>query len=324
MPILLNNSNLVWFVALAVIAIFIGIGVLLLGLFRINKSRDVVSHRLQNFVETGEKSATDNSIPRILPRELSGSLYSRILKPLFQNIINYFGRFTPAGSIAKTDHTLTEAGNPYGMRAQQFYGLRVLFLLVGIFLAFLYNYYRRPADIWSILLGLLLILLTLLLPRIWLDSLVRSRKDELRRNLPDALDMLSVCATAGLGFDQSLRKICEYWPTTLSSEFKHVLQEMDMGVSRAEALRNMSGKIEVEEFSSFIAIIIQAETIGMSFSEVLHSQAVQMRLLRQFRAKEIANSLPAKMIIPVAIFIFPALIAVILGPVVPVLLNMLS
>ena len=77
----------------------------------------------------------------------------------------------------------------------------------------------------------------------------------------------------------------------------------------------------VDELTSFISIIVQAEEIGMSFADVLHSQADQMRIMRQYRAKEIANRMPAKMIIPLAIFIFPALIAVILGPVIPTLMN---
>jgi tight adherence protein C len=119
-----------------------------------------------------------------------------------------------------------------------------------------------------------------------------------------------------------VKKICEFWDAPLSIEFKHVMQDMDIGESRADALRSMSIRINVAEVTSFIAIIIQAEEIGMSFSDVLHSQAKQMRILRQFRAKEIANSLPAKMIVPVVLFIFPALIAVIVAPLIPILLGL--
>jgi tight adherence protein C len=133
--------------------------------------------------------------------------------------------------------------------------------------------------------------------------------------------MLSVCASAGLGFDQSMQKICNYWDTELGLELKRVTQEMEMGVSRAIALKNMSNRLEVNDLTQFVSIIIQAEKIGMSYSNVLHSQALQLRVLRQLRAREIANQLPGKIIIPVILFIFPALIAVILGPAIPIIMD---
>lgn len=312
------------FVVIAMVLGFCGIGVLIFGLFRLTSSQNAVSKRMEDFVDNRDKTSSSSPMYRIFPREISGSFFNRIIKPFFQNIVNYFGKFTPANSVAKLDHTLMIAGNPYGMHAQEFYGIRVLFLFMGIALAFFLNYRSGFTDLVMMILGILVIAITLLLPGVWLNSFVFQRKDELRRNLPDALDMLSVCASAGLGFDQSLKKICEFWPTALSSEFKRAIQEMDMGVSREEALRNMSNRLDVEEISSFISIIIQAENIGMSFSDVLHSQAQQMRILRHYRAKEIANSMPAKMIIPLVIFIFPALIAVIVGPVIPTLLNLFS
>jgi tight adherence protein C len=134
--------------------------------------------------------------------------------------------------------------------------------------------------------------------------------------------MLSVCASAGLGFDQSLQKVSDYWDTELGRELKRVTQEMEMGVARATALRDMSARLDVDDLSQFIAIIIQAEMIGMSYADVLHSQALQLRVLRQYRAREIANKLPAKMIIPLATCILPALIAVILGPAIPTLMDL--
>jgi tight adherence protein C len=96
---------------------------------------------------------------------------------------------------------------------------------------------------------------------------------------------------------------------------------MEMGVSRSTALKDMSKRLDVDDLSQFIAIIIQAEMIGMSYADVLQSQALQMRVLRQFRAREIANKLPAKMIIPLATCIFPAILAVILGPAIPTLMD---
>ena len=150
---------------------------------------------------------------------------------------------------------------------------------------------------------------------------MKSRQNEIQRGLPDALDMLSVCASAGLGFDQSMQKISNYWDNELGLEFKRVTQEMEMGIPRSTALRNMSNRLDVNDLSQFISIIIQAEKIGMSYATVLHSQALQLRVMRQVRAREMANQLPGKIIIPVILFIFPALIAVILGPAIPIIMD---
>jgi tight adherence protein C len=318
-----NLSSLTPVLLLAsVIIIFVGAIVIFLGVIGVSKSQSSVSQRLQVFVENKEKIPEPGSRFRFIPRELSGSFFARTIKPVADKVIDFFGRFTPTYSVTQSNFKLAIAGNPFGIHAQEYYGIRVLFLLAGVAIAILINFKSGFSNVLMMILGGAIILFMLFLPIAWLDSKVKERQNELRRNLPDALDMLSVCAAAGLGFDQSLKKICEFWDTPLSAEFRHVLQDMDIGETRADALRSMSLRIDVSEISSFIAIIIQAESIGMSFSDVLHSQAKQMRILRQFRAKEIANSLPAKMILPIVLFIFPALIAVIIAPIIPTLMEM--
>jgi tight adherence protein C len=176
-------------------------------------------------------------------------------------------------------------------------------------------------DLNSIGVGGMAFLLFLAGPTVWLQRKVRDAQDAVRKALPDALDMLSVCASAGLGFDQALQRVSDYWNNKLAEEFKRVVHEMEVGVSRADALRNLSNRLDVTELSNFVAVIVQAETLGMRIADVLHSQAEQMRILRQFRAKEVANTLPAKMMVPLAMLILPALIAVILGPLVPTFID---
>jgi tight adherence protein C len=313
------NSNLT--VLVVIIAIFAGIGLFIIGTTRIMRTTDIVRQRLQEYASDRESiPSSPKSIYRTTPRELPGSLFNRTIKPLFQRIITFFGKYTPANSIAKSEHDLRAAGNPFGMHAREYYGIRILVLFLGIGLAF-YIFFLYGFSNSGLLPVLLILLITLYIPRLWLNSKIRQRKDELTLNLPDALDMLSVCVTAGLSFDQGLKKICEYWHTALSEEFKQVLQEMEMGVPRAEGLRNLRDRVNVDDLSSFIAILIQAEHIGMSIAVILQGQAKQMRILRQYRAEEKANTLPAKMMVPVGFFIFPALLAVILGPLIPSLLN---
>lgn len=319
----LVDTNL-FFILLGVIVAILGIGLAIYGIFTWLKRENKISARLDQFVaaETDEVQSTSiSTASQIIPREISGSLFSRTIISWFNKFLHFTGRFTPEKMAIDVEHKLTIAGNPSNLHAGNFFAIRFLVLLAGIILAFLVNRDFQNINTKSMLLGILVIVICLALPAAWLNGRVRSRQDQIRRELPDALDMLSVCASAGLGFDQSMQKISSYWDTELGTEFKRVTQEMEMGVSRAIALKNLSNRLDVNDLSQFIAITIQAEKIGMSYADVLHSQALQLRVLRQLRAREIANQLPGKMIIPVVIFIFPAMLAVILGPALPILMD---
>jgi len=140
--------------------------------------------------------------------------------------------------------------------------------------------------------------------------------------MPDALDMLTVCADAGLGFDQSVQRVSEAWDTSLAREFARVVAEMGMGLPRQTALRNFADRVGSPEVSSFVAVIVQSDQLGMSITQTLHAQAKQMRIERRFRAQEQARKMPLKMLFPLMLFIFPSMFAVILGPMVPVLTEL--
>jgi tight adherence protein C len=138
------------------------------------------------------------------------------------------------------------------------------------------------------------------------------------------MDMLSVCATAGLGFDQSMQRVSEYWQTSMGDEFGRVIAEMEMGLARQDALRNLAYRTDVTELSSFVSLISQAEKLGMSISNTINAMAEQMRIERQFRAQEEARKLPNKILFPLVFFIFPSMIAVILGPSLPALVDLFT
>jgi len=310
------------FLIVGSIGALLGLGLAGYGISVWLKRAKTITTRLDHYVAAPVVTTSTLPARQIIPREISGSLLNRTIIKWFNKILHFLGRFTPEKMAVDLEHKLTIAGHPANLHAANFYALRFLLLVSGIILALLINRDFRNIDRTSLLLGGLTIGLSVIFPGVWLKGKVRSRQFEISRGLPDALDMLSVCASAGLGFDQSIQKISGYWETEFGRELRQVTQEMEMGLSRSEALRNMSDRLDVDDLSRFIAIIIQAEKIGMSYAEVLHSQALQMRVLRQYRARETANKLPAKMIVPVALFIFPALIAVIIGPAIPILMNL--
>jgi tight adherence protein C len=294
------------------------IGLLFLVLSLRWLSTDELSRRLQEFVKEPLKGpAAWETALSVRRRELSGSFAKRILLPGFKTLGRLFGRLTPASTLKTLGHQLTLAGNPLGLGAREFYGLRLAFLLLGFWLTFMIL--RPGLTTQRLMLSLLALYVCGYFPKMWLRGRVRARQNKVRKGLPDALDMLSVCAEAGLGFDQSMQRVSEYWKTPVGLEFGRVIREMEMGLSRQEALRNMANRLDITELSSFVAVIIQSDQLGMSIADTLHAQAKQMREERRFRAQEQARKIPMKMLFPMMLLILPAMFAIVLGPTIPTL-----
>ena len=313
--------------------------VLIFLAFRTSKTSDTAS-RINDFVTYQSRTSTVSREKIEVQPHFREQFFERTFVAGVNKILTYLGRFTPAQSIAETDRKLAIITNPRNIRAREFFAIRLLAIIVGFGLAILVNFqnlglFRKTgleetlsgnpqnANL-LILAGLLIIVLAFLLPSVWLNGRVSKTHRDIERQFPDALDLLSVCADAGLGFDQAMQRVGEYMENSIGSEFRRVSSEMEVGVSRSDALRNMSRRLDVSEVSSFVTIIIQSELLGMRIADVLHSQAEQFRILRQLKAKEIANRLPAKMIIPLAILILPALLIVLLGPLIPRILGLFA
>ena len=309
--------------------------------YRTFSAKDI-NKRLQGYVGDRDLNHEDRK-DFASQKDVQGSLFNRTVISALKRIIVFVGRLSPRYSLAKVDRQLSIIHNPLNLKAREFFGLRIVLLIIGFLLAVLINIrsfpftlkllstgnpisqlvanFNSPA-IMPIYFGIVIILILFLFPSIWLNLQVRQTKEVIQKELADALDMLSVCTDAGLGFDQALQRVAGLSQTNIGFEFQRVVSEMEVGIPRAAALRNMSEKLNILELSAFVAIIIQSDTLGMRITDVLHSQAEQMRILRQFRAKEIAGQLPAKMIIPLALFIFPAIIAVILAPLIPKFMSL--
>jgi tight adherence protein C len=126
---------------------------------------------------------------------------------------------------------------------------------------------------------------------------------------------------AGLGFDQAMAKINEKWDNELSLAFGRVIQEIRLGKTRREALRDMSNRLDIADLTSFVAAIIQADQLGVSIGKVLRIQSEQMRMKRRQRAEKKAHEAPILMLIPMAFLIFPSIYIVLLGPAALLLIN---
>jgi tight adherence protein C len=251
--------------------------------------------------------------------ELQGSFSERTLFPFLRRLARLSGSLLPAHRVTALDQKLSVARNPMGLRAREFYGLQLAVAFLGGLVGFLI--YIQDIQ-YGFLLGLLVFFVSLVLPVLWLNRKVRSRQNQIRKELPDVIDMLSVCTSAGLSFDQSLQRVSQEWQTQMSWELGRVVSEMEMGLTRRDALRNLVNRLDVSELSSFVSIIIQSDQLGMSISDTLHSLASQMRIEWRFKAQEEARKVPVKILIPLVFLIFPAMLVVIMGPSIPALIEM--
>jgi tight adherence protein C len=159
------------------------------------------------------------------------------------------------------------------------------------------------------------------LPVLWLSSQVRRRQGKIVRQLPDSLDLLTICVEAGLGLDQAIQRVVSKSDNELSQEFGRYLQETRLGRSRREAFETMAYRMEVPDVTTFVAAVVQATDLGVSMARILHVQADQMRIRRRQRAEQEAHRAPIKMVFPLVFLVFPAILIVLLGPAILVLLE---
>jgi tight adherence protein C len=152
------------------------------------------------------------------------------------------------------------------------------------------------------------------MPELLINSKIQRRQKEVRRAMPDALDLLTICVEAGLGFDGAMAKVYEKWDNELSRAFGRVIREVQLGKLRRDAMRDMANRLGVSEMTSFVAAVIQSEQLGVSMAKVLRIQSDQMRIKRRQIAEEAAHKAPIKMLIPMALLIFPSICIVLMTP----------
>jgi tight adherence protein C len=262
--------------------------------------------------------------------ELNQPFGERVLRPFIRKLADGLRRAqqrrsgrtrTPRdGGLESTRHKLALAGNPYGWTAVDFLGTKAFAaLVIGGVLFFLMTIGGKAGH--GALLGTVGALIGWFGPDLLVRSKTRARQKSIQRALPDALDLLVVSVEAGLGFDGAIQRLVEHRTDALATEFARVLAEMRVGRSRRDAFKDMLLRTQVADLNIFVGAILQAELLGVSVSRVLTVQSEQMRIIRRQRAEEKAAQLQLKLIFPLAIFVFPALCVVVLGPIWPTLAS---
>lgn len=256
--------------------------------------------------------------------ELSQPFSDRVVRPALTTLLQTLGRLTPQRNLQELRHRLEVAGRPFGWTVVSFLGLRLLSALLLAALVFFLLLFSDLTLVRRLLLTAAVGALGYFLPILWLNWYTRRRQSALVRALPDGLDMLNICVGAGLGFDAALTKVGEQWQTPLSEEFNRVVAEIRLGKTRRRALVDLARRTEVPEIENFVATIVQADQLGVSIARVLRTQAEQMRIFRRQRAEEQARQATIKLLFPLVFMIFPAMLAVLLGPAVPQIIETFS
>lgn len=252
--------------------------------------------------------------PTMDPDEEEPTFSERVVRPFFKNALQLIYRYSPAGMVDNIKRRLIYAGNPKGLDADKFLSLKVI-VLVLTFLFFALLFWLPLFSMAKVFMfGLILTPLSFFLPDLWLTNRIEKRQKAIRLALPDTLDLLTIGVEAGLAFDAALAKVIKNGIGPLGEEFAKTLHSMQVGASRKEALKDLASRTMVADFQTFIMAMIQADIFGISIGQVLRTQAREMRVKRRQHAEEKAMKAPVKIVFPVVLCIFPALMVVIVGP----------
>ena len=295
----------------------ISVGLIIAGVMLSQSDREL-NQRLDVYLATG----SPDHMVTLKELELSRPFSERVIVPIAQRVARLFLWMLPKNRMNTLRQRLVMAGNPSGIQASAFVGVKGLVMLMVVGLALIFGYFARyQPTLFNLLLLALVGFCAFSLPDFWISRLIAQRQLLITNALPDALDLLVISNEAGLSFESSMQEITGKWDNDLSREFARTLSDMRMGQSRREALTSLSERTGVLDVSTFVSAINQAESMGVSIGRVLTVQSDELRVKRRQRAQERANQAPVKMSFPLVFLIFPALFAVLLGPAVPELLT---
>lgn len=243
---------------------------------------------------------------------LSAPRRERALRPLVARLGGLARRFTPAGSIAGLERKYVLAGRPPAYPVERLLAAKILLGALGVFMVV--SRLMQGADARFIVVLVVLAVCLYFSADIFISSRAAERQREILHHLPDVLDQMTICMEAGLGFEASMARASQGNDGPLAQELVRMLQEIQVGVSRREALHALVERNDVSDLRHFVTSLIQAENYGVPIAQVLTDQARELREKRRQRAEEAARKLPLKLMIPLVLFILPPLFVALIGP----------
>jgi tight adherence protein C len=274
---------------------------------------EVVTQPAREHLRSVQRAATYGRLRQSGPGLERLHFRARVLDPAVQSIARIVLRVSPKMTTEVIAGRLLAAGMSGTITPTSYLAAKGAGAAGGLFVGFVLGGALGGAGA-ALPIGLVFGGFGFIAPGVVVSLRSRRRREAIRAQLPDALDLLAVSVEAGLGFDGAVAKLTEHMEGALAEEFSLTLGEMRIGESRHDALKKLAARAASPEVSSFSRAIIQADQLGISLGRILRVQATDSRLKRQDAAEERAMKSPIKMLFPTVIFIFPAMFIVILGP----------
>lgn len=275
------------------------------------------------------KRSIDKETVKVDYKSVNTSFNERVIKPIVEKITQsdrYGENATKSERQKKKNEMLAlklrKAG--FHLSASSFSFFKIAFMIIVIILSIGLALVLYNISSYALFIAVIGIIIGVAGPDLFLTSRVKSHQTAIKDQLADTIDLMSVCMEAGLSFDASLVKISERMEGPLIDELITVFKQIQLGKNRNDALKTLSDSSDVKELKTFVSAIIQAGSLGIPITNVLASQAEQLRMNKSEEIKEVAAKVPTKMTIPTVIFILPAIFCVILGPVVFSVMDTLS
>jgi tight adherence protein C len=255
-----------------------------------------------------------STAPSELTEELDRPFGERVLAPLQARSLGLGKRVTGRDAAERIRHKLDLAGNPAGWDADRVIASKVIGAVVGLVVAFLITRLLGaglPVTVVGVAAGLFV---GFMAPNLYLYQVAYDRSAKMQRELPDAIDLMTISVESGLGFDAAVQQVATNTEGPLADEFARVLREMQIGSSRSDALRHMAKRTTIPEVNTFVSAMVQADAFGIPIAQVLRVQSSEIRVKRRQRAEEKAQQVPVKITIPLIFTILPCLFVAVMGP----------
>ena len=246
----------------------------------------------------------------------------RLFLPVVHRLERAMKRITPADVGRRLERKLVLAGSPPGWTASKVAASKVVTAVGGGILGLMFAS-RAGVGATALVIIVMFTWMGSIVPNLILMGRATTRQSEIRRALPDTMDLLSITVEAGLGLEAAISVVSANVEGPLTQELNRLLHEIRLGVPKVDAFRNLADRTDVDEIQSFLMSMIQAETFGVSITKVLRAQALELRAKRRQAAERKAQQLGVKMIFPLIFCILPSIFVVTLGPAMLTLMDTL-
>lgn len=243
-------------------------------------------------------------------------LVNRMFGPMARTFRNSLSRLYPSSEVDRVHADLLKAGLTGTMRAEEFVAVQAGTVMLGIAVGLV----ALVSGVVGVKMGFALLFILPMIgglaPSYWLRHRIKVRRERVTNDLPDLLDLMCISVAAGLGLEQAMQVSCARFESPVCDELRLTLREMELGLSRHDALENMKLRTDIDDLVTFAVVLSQADALGLPIGRVLQAQADEMRDKRRQRARERAAKVPVKILFPLALCFLPAIMIIVLGPMV--------